>query len=118
MMTSTARCNCLADKLAMTFAPRTQGYYEIGLRDDDTGEEEMVGGPPGFDPTAYDHIGPAGDDVEPIYGTVYLPRKFKMAIGLPEDNCVDMYANDLSFMAIVETGKIVGYNVLAGAEWA
>ncbi len=104
----------LADKLALTFAPRTQGYYEIWLRDDETGEEEMVGGPPGFDPTAHDHIGPAGDDVEPIYGTVYLPRKFKMAIGLPEDNCVDMYANDLSFMAIVEHGKIVGYNVLAG----
>jgi sulfite reductase (ferredoxin) len=51
---------------------------------------------------------------EPIYGTRYLPRKFKMAIGFPEDNCVDLYTQDLGLMAIVEDGQIIGYNVLAG----
>ncbi len=52
--------------------------------------------------------------MEPIYGPTYLPRKFKMAFGLPGDNCVDMYANDLAFMAICRDWKIVGYNVLVG----
>ena len=58
----------------------------------------------------------AGDsfDVEPIYGPTYLPRKFKTAIGLPDDNCVDLYANDLGLMAIVEGDEIIGYNVLVG----
>ena len=56
---------------------------------------------------------------EPIYGTVYLPRKFKTAIALPEDNCIDIYTQDLGFLAIVEpdaagTRQIVGYNVLVG----
>ena len=37
-----------------------------------------------------------------------------MAIGLPGDNCVDMYANDLGLMAICRDWKIVGYNVLVG----
>ena len=57
----------------------------------------------------------AGDDpVEPIYGKTYLPRKFKTAFALPEDNCTDIHANDLGFLAIVEDGELVGYNVLVG----
>ena len=57
----------------------------------------------------------AGDDpVEPIYGKTYLPRKFKTAFALPEDNCTDIHANDLGFLAIVEDGRLAGYNVLVG----
>ena len=58
---------------------------------------------------------PPGDDpVEPIYGKAYLPRKFKTAFALPEDNCTDIHANDLGYLAIVEDGLLVGYNVLVG----
>ena len=39
--------------------------------------------------------------IEPLYGDTYLPRKFKVAIALPEDNCVDVYTNDLGFLTIV-----------------
>ncbi len=92
----------LADRLAAHLAPRSRAYHEIWLTDPETGEEQLVGG------------GPTTDDVEPIYGPTYLPRKFKTAIGLPSDNCVDLYANDLGLMAIVEAGRIVGYNVLVG----
>ncbi len=53
-------------------------------------------------------------EAEPIYGKLYLPRKFKTAFALPEDNCVDIYANCLGFLAIVENGKTIGYNVLVG----
>jgi sulfite reductase (ferredoxin) len=54
-----------------------------------------------------------GED-EPIYGKVYLPRKFKTGVGLPEDNSVDIYAQDLGLLADVEGERIAGYNVLVG----
>ena len=53
-------------------------------------------------------------EVEPIYGKTYLPRKFKIAFAIPPSNDVDVYANCLSFVAIVEEGELKGYNVLAG----
>lgn len=90
----------LADELARHFCPRTRAYHEIWLRDPDSGEETLAGG--------------GEPDHEPIYGPTYLPRKFKTAVGLPGDNCVDLYANDLGLMAICENFRIVGYNVLVG----
>ncbi|MFM9025683.1 MAG: NADPH-dependent assimilatory sulfite reductase hemoprotein subunit, partial [Planctomycetaceae bacterium] len=90
------------DALARHLAPRTRAYYEIWLTDPDTGEKTLAGG------TAQDAV------VEPIYGPTYLPRKFKTAFALPEDNCTDVYANDLGFIVVHEGGKILGYNVLAG----
>ncbi len=56
----------------------------------------------------------ADDSVEPLYGKTYLPRKFKTAFALPEDNCTDIHANDLGFLAIVREGELAGYNVLVG----
>ena len=99
----------MVDKLARHLAPRTRAYYEIWLTDPDTGEKTLAGGTSGDK-----DIAPQSDDVEPIYGRTYLPRKFKTAFALPEDNCVDVYANDLGFLTIHEHGKILGYNVLAG----
>ncbi len=51
---------------------------------------------------------------EPIYGKSYLPRKFKVAFALPHDNCTDILAQCLGFLAITENGNPVGYNVFAG----
>ncbi len=51
---------------------------------------------------------------EPLYGETYLPRKFKIAIAIPPYNDVDVYANDLGFIAIVEHDKLVGFNILVG----
>jgi sulfite reductase (ferredoxin) len=91
----------LADKLADHLCPKTRAYHEIWLTDHESGEKELVaGGQP--------------DEVEPIYGPTYLPRKFKTAIGLCSDNCVDLYANDLGLLAVVENDQIIGYNVLVG----
>ncbi len=96
------------DELARHLAPRTRAYYEIWLTDPDTGEKSRVAGGP-------ETIDPAGAaEEEPIYGRTYLPRKFKTAFALPEDNCTDIYANDLGFLTIHEHGTILGYNVLAG----
>jgi len=91
----------LADDLAEHFAPRTTSYREIWLKDTETDEKEMIGGGP-------------GEVIEPIYGTHYLPRKFKIGVALPEDNCIDLYTHDLGFLAVVRDGKVIGYNVLVG----
>ncbi|HID82093.1 MAG TPA: assimilatory sulfite reductase (NADPH) hemoprotein subunit [Chromatiales bacterium] len=53
-------------------------------------------------------------DKEPIYGKTYLPRKFKTAVAVPPHNDVDIYTNDLGFIAIVEAGELSGFNVVAG----
>jgi sulfite reductase (ferredoxin) len=87
----------LADVVAQHFAPRSKAYHEIWLNDKKLptpGAAELVD--------------------EPIYGKVYLPRKFKVAFALPDDNSTDLYAQDLGFLAHVENGQIVGYNVHAG----
>lgn len=92
----------LTDHLAAHLCPRSRAYHELWLTDPDSGEQTLVGG------------GSEGHDVEPIYGPTYLPRKFKTAVGLASDNCVDLYANDLGLMAVVEGDQIIGYNVLVG----
>jgi sulfite reductase (ferredoxin) len=97
-----AEMQSLAEQLANHLAPRTTAYHELWLKDETTGEKELVGG------------GMNGHEVEPIYGKTYLPRKFKTAIGLPGDNCVDIYSHDLGLMAICRDFKIIGYNVLVG----
>lgn len=52
--------------------------------------------------------------VDPLYGKTYLPRKFKTAFAVPPLNDVDVFTNDLGYIAIVENGQLLGYNVLAG----
>ncbi len=91
----------MTDELTTALAPQTPAYHELWLTDPETGEKELVGG---------------GETtvVEPLYGPRYLPRKFKVGICLPEDNCVDLYTQDLGFLAVVRDGEIIGYNVTVG----
>ena len=56
----------------------------------------------------------AEPEAEPIYGATYLPRKFKIAVTVPPQNDVDVFAHDLSYIAIVENGVVAGYNVVVG----
>jgi len=95
----------MALKLAVHLRPHTRAYHELWVTDEATGERQLVGG------------GVNGQEVEPLYGPTYLPRKFKTAIGLPGDNIVDLYANDLGLLAIPENWNIVGYNVLVGGSF-
>jgi sulfite reductase (NADPH) hemoprotein beta-component len=72
--------------------PKTRAYHEIWL------DEEMV----------------AGGESEPMYGPTYLPRKFKTGFVVPPSNDVDVFSQDLGFIAIVEGGELKGYNVTVG----
>ncbi|MGN8234202.1 assimilatory sulfite reductase (NADPH) hemoprotein subunit [Priestia flexa] len=77
--------------------PRTRAYHELWL------DEEKVASTPEVD-----------EEIEPMYGPLYLPRKFKIGIAVPPSNDVDVYSQDLGFIAIVEEGKLVGFNVAIG----
>ena len=56
----------------------------------------------------------ANANEEPLYGPTYLPRKFKIALAVPPQNDIDVFAHDLGFIAMVENGALVGYNVTVG----
>lgn len=44
---------------------------------------------------------------EPIYGTQFLPRKFKIAVTVPGDNSVDLFTNDIGVVVMSdEKGEI------------
>jgi len=94
-------------KVAAHLAPRTSSYWDIWLDGERIENPEGQAGP-ALVPT------PNDTSVEPIYGKTYMPRKFKTAFAFPDDNCTDVYSNDLGFVAVVEGGEIVGYNVLVG----
>ena len=51
---------------------------------------------------------------DPLYGKTYLPRKFKVAFAIPPLNDIDVFTNDCGFIAIVENGRLAGYNLAAG----
>lgn len=81
-----------AVRLSEHLLPRTRAYYELWL------DGEPV----------------AGGEDEPIYGPTYLPRKFKVALAVPPVNDVDVFAQDLGFIAIVEDGRLLGFDVTVG----
>jgi sulfite reductase (ferredoxin) len=90
-----------AARLAAYLAPRTRAYHEIWVNG------EAVNG------TTNGQASHAVE-TEPMYGKVYLPRKFKTGLATPEDNCIDLHAQDLGLLAIVENGRVAGYNLLCG----
>ena len=73
--------------------PKSRAYYEIWL-----GEERLI----------------SSEEDEPLYGKHYLPRKFKIAVAVPPVNDVDVYAQDIGFIAVAENSVLAGFNVVAG----
>lgn len=79
----------VAVELAERFQPRTSSYWELWV-DGERAVSAVEG----------------GEDVEPVYGSHYLPRKFKIGIASPGDNCIDLLTHDLGFVP-VEDGWVV-----------
>lgn len=88
--------NC-ASRVSQHLDPHTKAYHEIWL----DGEKVV------------DSLS-NGEEQEPIYGPVYLPRKFKIGVAIPPSNDVDVFSQDLGFIAIVEDGRLKGFNVTVG----
>jgi sulfite reductase (ferredoxin) len=88
----------LVDQLVARFRPRTRAYWELWI----DGERAVTAEP---------------SDPEPVYGDAYLPRKFKIAVGWPGDNCVDVLANDIGIVPTLSdgtTGELTGFMIFVG----
>jgi sulfite reductase (NADPH) hemoprotein beta-component len=85
-------------RVAMALTPKTAAYHAIWI-----------------DGVQLNLDDPANKDfVDPLYGKTYLPRKFKTAFVIPPLNDIDVFTNDLGFIAIVENDRVAGYNLAVG----
>lgn len=93
--TSTAHAEIAqwARRISDHFLPRTRAYHEIWL----DGEKVVD-----------------SNDEEPLYGPTYLPRKFKIGIAVPPVNDIDVFAQDVGLIAIIENGQLSGFNLTIG----
>ena len=84
----------ISGEVSNRFIPQTRAYHEIWY-----GEERVA----------------ASEPIEPFYGPTYLPRKFKIGFVIPPSNDVDVYTQDLGFIAIAGgDGELEGFNVTIG----
>jgi sulfite reductase (NADPH) hemoprotein beta-component len=88
------RIHAYAARISQLLLPTTRAYYEIWL------DEEK--------------ITDSKEEADPLYQERYLPRKFKVAIAIPPNNDVDVFANDLGLIAIIENDELKGFNVAIG----
>ena len=95
-----ADCQALAVELSRRFLWRSAGYAEIWL---DGEKIDLLS----------DSTQPEGAE-DPIYGKVYLPRKFKMGIAVPPRNDVDIFSQDIGFVPYVVEGIVEGYSLFVG----
>jgi len=103
-----------ADNVADLLTPQTGAYYEIWLDG-----EKVISAEESPEVVAARQRNGNGtiihDSPEPIYGTHYMPRKFKCAVTVPGDNSVDLFSQDVSLVVITDqAGELQGFNVYAG----
>src|SRR5258708_4251666 len=82
-----------SEKISEMLMPKTRAYYEIWL------DEEKI----------HERV-----EEDSLYQDRYLPRKFKIAIAIPPNNDVDVLANDIGLIAIIENEKLLGFNLAVG----
>jgi sulfite reductase (ferredoxin) len=103
-----------ADNIADLLTPHTGAYYEIWL----DGEQAITAEPIPEVVMAVEQNGNGtvlhGEE-EPIYGTYYMPRKFKCAVTVPGDNSIDLFSQDVSLVVMTnDQGELEGFNVYVG----
>ncbi len=83
-----------AKKLSEALLPKSRAYYEVWLDEEKIIEKHL--------------------EADPLYEDRYLPRKFKIAIAIPPNNDVDVFANDVALIAIINNEKLLGFNLAVG----
>lgn len=83
-----------AKDLSDMLLPKTNAYNEIWLDGEELTDKE--------------------EEKDPLYKEWFMPRKFKIAIAIPPNNDVDILTNDIGLIAIVEKGKLKGFNICIG----
>ena len=81
-------------RISEMLMPKTRAYYEIWLDEDKLVDKK--------------------DEEDPLYQDRYLPRKFKIAIAIPPNNDIDVFANDVGLIAIIQENKLIGFNIAVG----
>lgn len=84
--------------LSRSLKPKTTAYYDVWIDGEHAVSAEE----------------PEKEEVEPLYGATYLPRKFKIGFAFPGDNTTDIYANDIGIVPHYEHGELIGFTILAG----
>ncbi|MEN9205020.1 MAG: NADPH-dependent assimilatory sulfite reductase hemoprotein subunit [Thermostichales cyanobacterium DRC_bins_46] len=103
-----------ARKLADLLAPHTGAYYELWIDDQPIEIPPMDADVQAARQQLPPKVALPGSP-EPLYGATYLPRKFKCAITVPEDNSVDIYSQDIGLIVITgKGGDLLGFNVVVG----
>jgi sulfite reductase (NADPH) hemoprotein beta-component len=88
-----------ARKVSNALLPKTQAYHSIWVDGVQLNLEDAK----------------HKDFVDPLYGKTYLPRKFKVAFAIAPVNDVDLFTNDLGYIAVTNAqGELEGYNVTVG----
>jgi sulfite reductase (NADPH) hemoprotein beta-component len=97
---TTARAEMMKDVMRVmeALAPKTKAYHSIWIDGVEIKTDDVLN----------------ANFEDPLYGKQYLPRKFKTCFVLPPVNDMDILTNDLGFIAIVENGKLAGYNLCVG----
>jgi sulfite reductase (ferredoxin) len=90
-----AQVHDIAHTIAMHLAPHSRAYHEIWIDGEQVATVQQ-------------------DEVEPIYGPSYLPRKFKIGVAFPGDNCIDVYTQDIGLVAHMEDSSETADEQLAG----
>jgi sulfite reductase (ferredoxin) len=102
-----------ADNIAALLTPQSGAYYDVWV----DGEKIMSAEPPEVVKAREDnsHGTNFPDSPEPIYGTQFLPRKFKIAVTVPTDNSVDLLTNDIGVVVVSDSnGEPQGFNIYVG----
>ena len=89
-----AEVHAYAARISSLLLPKTRAFYEIWLDEEKLTDKK--------------------DEEDALYQDRYLPRKFKIGIGIPPNNDIDVFTNDLGLIAIIEKGRLTGFNVAIG----
>ncbi len=108
-----------AARIADLLTPQTGAYYEIWLDGEKviSGEEhpDVVAARQSANGNGAQNSAVISHPEEPLYGTHYMPRKFKCAVTVPGDNSVDLFSQDVGLVVIAnDDGELQGFNIYAG----
>ncbi len=93
-----------ADELATCLMPRAGDYDDIWLGNRPAVYRQSSG------------TNATNDVISSIDGRASNPHKFKIGLAIANDNCTDVYAQDLGLLAVTDNARVVGYNVLVGGN--
>ncbi len=85
----------ISRQLRESFRSTTGAYWEIFVNGEKAASREVVA-------------------ERPFYGETYLPRKFKIAVAHPGENCVDVFAQDVGLIPGVDADLGAGFTMLVG----